>query len=179
MALPKKELWGQTLADRHGVWCCYCFKYITSKGFNAHHILRQDWVRKRFGPGFPLGPVAPVCCGDCHQGSMQRYADAATEHLRRVLGDYRDDPRIGYDSRMRDLLAKRAHDQGFYWVSTLINLDTAQTLAIQDRRDEMLTSIEFMMASAAGTQGLRKISPFLPLRSNEWEQPGVLLHKSA
>jgi hypothetical protein len=171
MPLPRPGDWRYSLADHHGVWCCYCFKYIGPSEFNAHHILKQHWIRKRFGPRFPVGPTVPAHCGECHQGGIQHFADAATEHLKQVL------ERVDlYDEPTRDRLAKRAHDQGLYWVATLINLDTARSLASQNRRDEMLTTVEYLLGSAAGTRGIHSLPKHLPLRHDEAQSPGVLLH---
>lgn len=171
MSIPRSRDLSYSLADHHGIWCCYCFKYILPNEYNAHHILKQYWVRKRFGPRFPVGPTVPAHCGECHQGGIQHFADAATEHLKQVL------ERVDlYDELTRDLLAKRAHDQGLYWVATLINLDTARSFAAQDRRDEMLTTVEYLLGAAAGTRGLSSLQRHLPLRRQESQTPGILLH---
>lgn len=159
----------RSLTDHHHEWCALCLKYLPgSEPRELHHVVNQARIRNRFGRSLDFAWVAPAD-PQCHK-RLQGIADAAAVYFVELL----DGAQTLVD---REGIARRFHDQGYYWLSALTNLDTMRSRVEGMDDEEWWRRCEFALSSSAGIRGGKNL-PGLLLADLKSQRPRIQLNLS-
>jgi hypothetical protein len=106
---------------------------------------------------------------ECHE-RLQRIADAAAIYFVELL----DGAQTLVD---REGISRRFHDQGYYWLSALSNLDTMRNRVEGMDDEEWWRRCEFALSSSAGIRGGKNL-PGLLLADLKSQRPRIQLNLS-
>jgi len=159
----------RSLSDHHHEWCTQCLEYLpTSEPRDLHHVVNKARIRDRFGSSLDFAWVAPAH-RKCHK-RLQGIADAAAVYFVELL----DGAQNLLD---RERIARRFHDQGYYWLSALANLDTMRSGVEGMDGEEWWRRCEFALSSTAGIRGGKNL-PGLLLADVKSQRPRIQLNLS-